>query len=46
MSARDDHPLIGNPAPPFTLESADARPVSLDSHRGRVVVLFFVREFS
>lgn len=34
-------PLIGKPAPAFTLESLDGVPVSLESLRGRPVVLNF-----
>lgn len=34
-------PLVGRPAAPFTLTSFDGTPVSLEAHRGRVVVLNF-----
>jgi peroxiredoxin len=46
MSVREDHPLIGAEAPYFELESAEGDRVALSRHRGRIVVLFFVREFS
>ncbi|WP_343074858.1 thioredoxin-dependent thiol peroxidase [Phytoactinopolyspora alkaliphila] len=31
----------GTPAPTFTLPDADANPVSLESHRGRRVIVYF-----
>jgi len=34
-------PLVGRPAAPFSLTGFDGRPVSLEAHRGRVVVLNF-----
>jgi cytochrome c biogenesis protein CcmG/thiol:disulfide interchange protein DsbE len=34
-------PLVGRPAPPFTLTTFGGETVSLDAHRGRVVVLNF-----
>jgi hypothetical protein len=34
-------PLDGRPAPGFTLPDLAGRPVSLDDHRGRVVLLYF-----
>ncbi len=34
-------PLVGRPAPPFTLTSFDGAPVSLQALRGQVVVLNF-----
>lgn len=34
-------PLLGRPAPSFTLKTFDGTPVSLDRHRGKVVVLNF-----
>jgi cytochrome c biogenesis protein CcmG/thiol:disulfide interchange protein DsbE len=34
-------PLVGHPAPPFTLTTFDGKPVSLESQRGKVVVLNF-----
>jgi cytochrome c biogenesis protein CcmG/thiol:disulfide interchange protein DsbE len=34
-------PLVGRPAPPFTLTSFDGAPVSLEGTRGRVLVLNF-----
>lgn len=34
-------PLVGRPAAPFTLQGFDGTPVSLDAHRGKVVVVNF-----
>lgn len=34
-------PLVGRPAPPFTLTTFDGRTVSVESQRGKVVVLNF-----
>jgi cytochrome c biogenesis protein CcmG/thiol:disulfide interchange protein DsbE len=34
-------PLVGRPAPAFTLTTFDGKSVSLESHRGKVVVLNF-----
>jgi cytochrome c biogenesis protein CcmG/thiol:disulfide interchange protein DsbE len=34
-------PLIGKPAAKFTLKTFDGEPISLDAHRGRVVVVNF-----
>ena len=34
-------PLVGRPAAPFTLTGFDRQPVSLEAHRGRVVVVNF-----
>jgi peroxiredoxin len=42
----DKEITIGRPAPEFALETADDGVVSLAGLRGRLVVLFFVREFT
>jgi hypothetical protein len=42
----EDNPLLGAPAPGFELEATTGDIVRLSSHRGRNVVLFFVREFT
>jgi peroxiredoxin len=34
-------PLVGGPAPPFTLNDVEGRPVSLADYRGKVVLLTF-----
>ncbi|WP_102143058.1 peroxiredoxin family protein [Mycobacterium hubeiense] len=34
-------PSVGAPAPAFTLNSGDGRPVSLNDYRGRTVLLYF-----
>jgi cytochrome c biogenesis protein CcmG/thiol:disulfide interchange protein DsbE len=34
-------PLVGRPAPPFALTTFDGKAVSLEAHRGKVVVLNF-----
>jgi cytochrome c biogenesis protein CcmG/thiol:disulfide interchange protein DsbE len=34
-------PLVGRPAPPFTLTTLDGQPVALEKLRGRVIVLNF-----
>lgn len=36
-----DMPPVGTPAPSFTLPSQDGSPVSLDSYKGKWVVLYF-----
>ena len=36
-----DMPPVGTPAPNFTLPSQDGSPVTLDSYRGKWVVLYF-----
>lgn len=35
------HPLIGKPAPPFTLQTLDGQTVSLAAYRGRPVIVNF-----
>lgn len=41
------HPLIGKPAPAFTLPNTDKQPVSLSDFKGRnVVLLFFPAAFT
>jgi peroxiredoxin len=44
----DRTPAVGEPAPPFTLESTTRRPVSLESFRGRsnVLLAFFPLAFT
>jgi len=39
--AEDAIPQVGQPAPTFTLPSQDGSPVSLNSYRGKWVVLYF-----
>ena len=39
--SRAAHPQTGSQAPPFTLQSQDGTPVSLQSFRGKWVVLYF-----
>src|SRR6201993_3526122 len=39
--AGDKAPAIGTAAPDFTLNSQDGKPISLDSFRGKWVVLYF-----
>ncbi|HEU5321772.1 MAG TPA: TlpA disulfide reductase family protein, partial [Methylomirabilota bacterium] len=34
-------PLVGRPAAPFTLAGFDGRPLALEAHRGKVVVVNF-----
>ena len=36
-----DMPPVGTPAPDFTLPSQDGSPITLDSYRGKWVVLYF-----
>lgn len=40
-SAVSSHPMIGDQAPAFTLEEADGGSLSLESLKGRYVVLHF-----
>ncbi len=35
------HPVVGEPAPDFTLPDADGNPVSLKDFRGRRVIVYF-----
>jgi len=42
IAARDQkQPMIGEPAPAFTLKSLDGKVVSLEQQRGKLVVLHF-----
>lgn len=41
LVAADDQPLIGAPAPGFSLESLAGETVSLADQRGKIVVLHF-----
>ena len=41
MAAGADMPPVGTPAPNFTLPSQDGSPVSLESYKGKWVVLYF-----
>lgn len=41
MHADDKSPAVGTPAPDFTLNSQDSKPVSLHDFRGKWVVLYF-----
>lgn len=36
-----EHPMMGEPAPPFDLPTLDGDQISLDDLRGRYVVLHF-----
>ena len=40
-AADDAMPAVGQPAPTFTLPSQDGSPISLESYRGKWVVLYF-----
>lgn len=37
---------VGNAAPTFSFEGADAEVVELTQFRGKIIVLFFIRAFS
>lgn len=41
MHADDKSPAVGTPAPDFTLNSQDSKPVSLHDFKGKWVVLYF-----
>jgi peroxiredoxin Q/BCP len=41
LFGRPDLLPVGSPAPPFTLDNQDKRPVSLKDFAGRPVVLWF-----
>lgn len=41
FAAADDQPMIGAPAPGFSLESLAGETVSLADQRGKIVVLHF-----
>ena len=40
-AADETMPVVGQPAPSFTLPSQDGKPVSLDQYKGKWVVLYF-----
>ena len=41
LRAGDKTPVVGSPAPDFTLNSQEGKPVSLHDYRGKWVVLYF-----
>ena len=43
---REIEPVVGQPAPIFSLEAVDGGTVRLADYRGRCVVLFFMRDFT